>query len=299
MTQYFGQQLADSYIKKDLIRKIIYQQSALMSVGMQVIEQVNLPMLDIKYDYPSELTGQYPVADDAVASREKIVWSEFTGALQKGQVHYMLLDSSRLRAVSGTQGVIMARRAAEAMATQIDDEIMGVLYAGAGCTAVTAGAKWNTSTADAEADVVDAWKYILDESNVKEQDLKNMTLIVPTAGATALKKLTLIGNVQRSVEDYLGKGYNIDIKFTRTTKLGASSSTDALLMVNGGLTAQHLVLSSSAASAAEVPLVESERVLGSGDDYLISRWWKSVIIEDGRASSSGQNCRICKIQTVV
>lgn len=296
-TTYWGQQLTDANIKKELIRKIIYHQSDLISVGTKVVDTVNMDALDVKFNYPSDMSGVYPLADDAVADREKVVWSEFTGALRKAQIHYMLLDSAKLRTVAGTQANINVKKSAEALAKLKDNEIMEVLYAGAGATAVTAGAKWNTTTSDAEKDVVSAWTKILDESNVNAIELKKMALIVPTDAVEGLKTLTLINNIQRSVEDYLGTNYGINIFMTRSTKLGASNSTDALLMVMGGMTAQHLVLSPRAAGRAGVPLVESERVMGLGNDYLITQWYKTVVIEDGAGDNT--NYRICKIQTVV
>jgi len=67
----YGQQFTDAYIKKDLIRKIIYHNANLLSVGVKVAPQMSLNALDVKFDYPGSMTGQYPVADEAVAPREK------------------------------------------------------------------------------------------------------------------------------------------------------------------------------------------------------------------------------------
>ena len=292
----YGQQLVDANIKKELIRKIIYHGADLLSVGVKVAPPTNLDVLDVKFNYPSSMTGQYPVADDAIAPRERITWSQFTLALKKAQIHYFITDSAKLRAVSGTQNTINARRSSEALAKLKDDEILAAVYAGAGGS-VTAGAKWTSATCDIEADVVSAWNSILDNSNVNEQEIKNLALLVPTAAYAKVNTLKLIGNVQQTIKDYIGQSFGITVYPTRTVKLGASSSTDALLMVPGDLTAQHGVLSPAAAAAANVPLVERERVMGAGDDYLVTQWYKTVIIEDGSAGT-GLTYRICKIATV-
>jgi len=292
----YGQQLVDANIKKELIRKIIYHGADLLSVGIKVAPTTNLDVLDVKFNYPSSMTGQYPVADDAIAPREKITWSQFTLALQKAQIHYFITDSAKLRAVTGTQNVINARKSSEALALLKDDEILTVLYAGAGGS-VTAGAKWTSASCDIEADIVNAWNGILDNSNVNTQEIQNLALIVPTAAFAKVKTLKLIGNVQQTIEKYIGQSFGITVYPSRTTKLGAAASTDALLMVPGDLTARHGVLSPAAAATAGVPLVERERVMGAGDDYLVTQWYKTIVIEDGKAAAT-KTYRIYKIATV-
>jgi hypothetical protein len=210
----------------------------------------------------------------------------------------MVTDSAKLRALAGTQATIMARRAAEALAVAKDDEILGVLYGGAG-ESVAGSGLWSNKSTDIEGDIIAAWSKVLDISNVTMEQLESLglTCIVPTDAFVNLNRLTLIGNVQQTIKGYLKTTYNINILPTRSTKLGSSASTDALLFVPGGMTAQHAVLSPAAAAAAQVPLVERDRIVGSGDDYLITQWFKSVIIEDG--SASGQTDRIVKITNII
>lgn len=292
-----GHITTDSTIRKELIRKMIYHQANLISVGTKVVPTVELDVLAAKFNYPSDLTATYPVGDTAVSKRATISWSEFKVDLQKGQVHYFIDDSAKLRNVSGTQNSIMSRKAAEALAKTKDDEILGVIYGGAGSSVASSGL-WSSASTDIESDIITAWNKILIESNVTEEELMSngVHLIVPVAAFGNINKLHLIGNVQQTLKNYLKTSYNVTILPTRSTALGSSSSTDALMMVPGGLTAQHAVLSNSAASAAGVPLIESERVLGSGNDYLITQWFRSVVIEDG--SATGQTDRIVKITSV-
>lgn len=292
----YGSQLAGHEVRKDLIRRIIYHQADLLSVGTKIVNTVQLKGLDLKFNYPSNMTAKYPVGDTAVAARETISWSEYKAFLEKGQVHYMVTDVARLRGLAGTQNTIMARKASEAMAKQIDEEILDVVHGGAG-ESVAAGGLWTSASTDIEADVVSAWNKILETSNVTMMELmKGVSLIVPVEAFKYVNKLTLIGNVQQTLKTYLKTVYNMQIIPTRSEQLGTSASTDAVMMVPGGLTAQHGVLSPAAAAAAGVPLVEKERILGSGNDYLISRWWKTTIIEDG--SATGQTDRIVKITDV-
>lgn len=292
----FGQQFVDTNIKKDLIRKILYYQANLISVGTKVSPPQALDSLDIKFDYPNDFTGAYPVADNAITPREKITWNQFTSELFKGQVHYMILDSSNLRAISGTQNEINIKKAAEVLAKLKDDEILGALYGGAGATTVTAGAKWTSQASDPENDIVSAWNTLLSESNANMQELQKCALLVPASAYARLRTLTLIGNVQQSIEGYLKTSLGISVFPTRSTTLGASSSTDALLMVQGKMTSIHGVLSPAAARKANVPLVERERVMGLGWDYLTTQWFNTIIMQD--ASGTGTTYRICKISTV-
>ena len=152
----YGQQYASTAIKKDLIRKIIYHQADLISVGTKVVGTSQLDNLDLKFEYPSSMTAEYPVGESGVSKRQTIQWSEFKSALQKGQVHYAITDSAKLRSLSGTQNAIMARRASEALAKAIDEEILDVIHAGAG-ESVAAGGYWSSASTDIENDVVSAW----------------------------------------------------------------------------------------------------------------------------------------------
>jgi len=293
----YGQQMVETAIRKDLIRKIIYHNANLISVGTKVVPTTMVDTLAIKFDYPSEMTAKYPVGDTAVAKRETINWSEFKVDLQKAQVHYMITDSAKLRALQGTQNAIMARRAAEALAKVKDDDILSVVHGGAG-ESVAASGQWNAAATDIESDIVTAWAKILETSNVNEQELlRAITLVVPVDAFARVNQLTLIGNVQQTLKHYLKTAYGVSMWPTRSTKLGTSTSTNALMFVPGALTAQHGVLSPAAAASAQVPLVERERIMGSGWDYLISQWFKTVVIDDG--STAGQTDRICKITNVI
>lgn len=291
-----GQQiLGNTNIKKDLIKKIIYHQSNLLAVGTKVIETQMLDVLDIRMLYPSDMAGEYPVADDATASREKITWSSFDISLDKGQTHYFITDSAKLRAMVGSQNVINARKASEAMAKIIDKNILGTIWAGAG-ESVAASTAWTSTSADVESDIVEAWNTILNTSNANMTEMKKMALIVPAAVYARLTALSLIGNVQQTLASYIQNAHGVEIFPTRSDQLGTSASTDALLLIKGGLTGIHGVLSDRAARAAGVPLVESDRQIGSGEDFLVTRWFNTGIIEDG--SADGQTDRIVKITGV-
>lgn len=292
----YGQQMPEANIKKDLIRKILYYNADLLSIGTKVSPTMQLADLDIKFDYPSDLSGQYPVADDAIGAREKVTWNQFSLALKKAHIHYFITDSAKLRNVAGTQNVINARKGAEALAKLKDEEILERIYAGAGATSVAASAVWTGSSADPEVDVMSAWTNVLHESNVTREELKKLALLVPTEAMAYINKLTLIGNVQRTVQDYLKTAYGITVYPTRSEQLGASASTDAILMVEGDMTSRHGVLSARAAAASGVPLVEKVRVEGSGDDYLVTQWFRTVIMDD--ASGTNTTYRICKITDV-
>jgi hypothetical protein len=290
-----GQTLADTAIKKNLIRKTVIHQSNLLSVGLQVVPKISLDDLDVRFSFPTEMSGNYPVADDAVAPREKITWSSFDLNLRKGQVHYFITDSAQLRSIQGVQNTVNARKSAEALAKQIDGEIISVLLAGASTSNdVTAGSVWTSAAADPEKDIISAYSNLLANSNASMEDLKNLALIVPASTFAQLTKLTLIGNVQQTVKNYLSNAYGIDVLPSRDT---TNLSSNALLAIKGDLTAQHGVLSDRAAAAAQVPLVERERVMGSGWDYLITEWFRTTVIED-TAGSSGVTKRIAQISGV-
>jgi len=88
-----------------------------------------------------------------------------------------------------------------------------------------------------------------------------------------IKKLTLIQNIQRTMQDYLSKSFNLKFLSYRPmlddagTACNDGLEDDCLVFVQGIKTAKGLEYSPAAAAAQGLTLVEHSRVHGRGDLY--------------------------------
>jgi hypothetical protein len=238
----------------------------------------------VKFEFPSEFTGEYPVPEGAMAKLEKIVWTAFNASLEKCQVHYMITDEAKARQLDNYQRQIGMKRAAEAMATQMDTHILDTIIAGPYATntvTVAAGNEWNSGGADVDidSDVSDAINNILSNSNVSLEDITNINMVVPAPVYGELKKLRLIGNVQQKLLDYFKSVWGLGIYPTRYTDSisgkAAGISDDAYIVVNSDDAG--IIGSFDPAAGMNIPLTEERRAYGAGDETLFTRFFKAKI----------------------
>jgi len=277
-------QTSDIVIQRDIQREVIYRKADLLSVGTKLLPLRNFGVLDVKFEFPSEFAGEYPVPEGAMAKLEKIVWTPFNVSLEKGQVHYIITDEAKARQLANYQRQVGMKRASEALALQMDTHILDTIIAGAytgNAVTVAAGNEWNSGGADVDIDsnVADAINYILSNSNVSLEDITNINMVVPAPVYGELKKLRLIGNVQQKLLDYFKTVWGLSIYPTRYTDAisgkAAGISDDAYVVVysdDAGITG-----SFEPAAGMNIPLTEERRAFGSGDETLFTRYFKSKI----------------------
>jgi len=284
-----GLTTSDEVIKKNIMREVIYKQSSLLSVGEKLIPVRPFNVLDAKWSYPSEMTADYPVAEGATAARQGISFADFSMTLVKGEVRFAMTDEAKIRQLENYQLSFTQSRASEAMAAKKDYEILNTLLAGIGDTVtVAAGKEWDTAAGVPDEDIIEAWDSVLANSNTSLVELRNCWLVVPAATMANLMKLTLIGNVQQTIQDYLGRSYGLTIYPTRDTQFADC----ALFGVNSEQTAIHGVLSPATPNAV---LAETKREFGY-DDWVIRQFFKTKVVPN---SSSDTTCdRLVKIDNI-
>jgi hypothetical protein len=277
-------QTSDIVIQRDIQREVIYRKADLLSVGTKLLPLRNFGVLDVKFEFPSEFAGEYPVPEGAMAKLEKIVWTPFNVSLEKCQVHYLITDEAKARQLADYQRQVGMKRAAEAMAKQMDQHILDMIIAGANTSnlvTVGGGDEWNSGGADVDIDgnVGTAINNILSNSNVSLEDIANINMVVPAPVYGELKKLHLIGNVQQKFLDYFKSVYGLSIYPTRYTDAisgnPAGISDDAYIVVytdDAGITG-----SFEPAAGMNIPLTEERRAYGSGDETLFTRYFKTKI----------------------
>lgn len=278
-----GQTTEDQVYRKQIVRELLYKQAGNLSVGTQIVGETMFDTLDVKFSYPSEMSAEYPVGQDADASNDRITWQDFDMTLRRGQSRYFIADSAKLRGVDQIQTEMTQDRSGEAMARRKDENILGTLADGA----YTENDEDVTNPwTDDNVDVVDElhamWTDILTNAPINNTDIENFAVVLPIEVWTEINALELINNVQQQIQDYLGQTYGFSIY---PTKVGMHEDDQidlqdtAIMMIPGDDTAIHGVLSEDAANDAGVPLVEEERQQGKGEQYTVSQWFNTKVLE--------------------
>jgi hypothetical protein len=280
-------------IQADVLRAIMYKRTNLIETGTKLLPTLYLGDLEKQFEVPNEMLATYPVARaGVVVGSEKVTWYQFNLSLEQAQVLFMISDDATLRDMGGWQKKASIKRAATALAKAEDDEIIDAIEAGeytSNTVTVASGAEWDAAGVDTdiEQNIVDAWGNIFANSNVIEQEMNNINLLVPAAVFAELLKLKLLGNAAMALRKYLKNEFSLGIYPSRHTSL----TDDAYLLLNGEDTGVHGVLRTN-----KIPLVESERRIGTGNAWLTRKYFKTKITP--YASGQTTSDRIAKITNV-
>jgi len=141
-----------------------------------------------------------------------------------------------------------------------------VLEAGAWSTTVTADTAWNAG-GDVGSDVAEALEIILENSNLTAEELQNIYVVMPAPVYPHVIN-SVISGTDTKIIDFMKENFRIN--FRLTDKL----DTDALVVAKGVETAIHFVY-----NGADIPTVEEGEVRGVGYEYLITKYYKTVVPE--------------------
>ena len=281
----FGQ--ADAVLEQTL-RDFIQLQSTLISVGTNVVGVRRVGWLEFTWYTGADGTFTYPLADNAVADPTKIGTANYSVHLKKGMGRCIFLDSTLLRGETfeniDRQQLAIIRN----MADVIDDLIIEKLLDGAGQTVtISGGAEWDTSSADAEKNILDAMDKIFENGRVSGNE--PLALIVPAKYRNVLLNTTLYGNVVESLQEHLNRIANLTVYYSRNTRLADT----ALLLVPGSETAEFFQYNGDGFQETELT-----RIPGVGFDWMLTGYMGCVVHEHQDGAASGKNNRICKIANI-
>ena len=281
----FGQ--SDAVLEQTL-RDFIQLQSTTIAVGTQVVGVRRVGWLEYTFYTGAEGTFSYPLADNAVTDPTKIGTANYSVHLKKGQGRCVFLDSTLLRGESfenlDRQQLAIVRNMAEV----IDDLIIDTLLAGAGqSVAVASGSEWDTTSADAEANILTAMDKIFENGRVSGNE--PLALIVPAKHRNVLLNTTLYGNVVESLQDHLARMANLTIYYTRQAEL----SDTALLLVPGSETAEFFQYNGDGFQETELT-----RIPGVGFDWMLTGYMGCIVHQHQDGAASGKSNRIAKITNI-
>jgi len=275
---------SDVVIARDIERQVLYRRAELLAVATKLLPTRQFGVLDVKFQFPSDLAGEYPIPEGSMAKLEGITWSDFNVTLEKGQVFYDITDEAKARQLAQYQMQVGRKKAAEALAEILDHHVLDMIIAGthvANTVTVGAGDEWNGGgvTADPEQNIVDAIENILSNSRVTLEGLRNINMVVPTTVWGELRKLKLIGMVQQSFESYFKTSFGLGIYPTRYTDcitgMDTGISDDAYVVINSEDAG--LIGNFNPAPGMGIPMTEVWREHGVGERHLFTNWFKAKI----------------------
>ena len=269
-------------------QEVIYQASQLLAVVSQSgIPTVQTNDLMYKEDVTRGRVGLDDVQMDAGYDHTRLTYKPMTATLKWSLYPYLITDGSRIQsrdAAALWRDAVAS--ASEFFAAARDYRTLAALRAGNGTSATAAAtAAWDAANADVETDVLAALAYVVANSNV--QNGEKISVVMPADVSFEVKKLTLIQNIQRTMQDYLEKSFNLQFLTYRAMLDDAGTatmdglSTSALVFVQGLKTAKALEYSMAEAARRGVPLVEHSRVHGRGDQYTHKMATGCLVTWDG------------------
>lgn len=259
-------------------QKIIYQASTVMSVMTQAgIPTRMIDTQEVKEEITAGNPGQYDVGFSADTHPSRIAYTPIQTVIKWSHRPYMITDDSKLASrVPGQMAADSLRAVSEYFTAVRDYEGVATMLAKAGASTAAADT-WDGDNANPEDDIVNAIQRIKANSNITSK--QKFSVVLPAGVSEEINKLDLIGNVQRTMEDYLEKSFKIEFFTYRpfiykktataaaTTTILNGLSTNALVFAQGENTASQYLFNPAAASSLGAPMTERGRIQGRGDLY--------------------------------
>lgn len=287
-----GKDYLGDYSNQNLPKKaiqaseIIYQASTLMQVataaGVPTMQSNNML-------YKEEITrgrvGEDDVQVDAVVDHRRLKYQQTTAPLKWTNYSFLMSEGAKL--ISSDRNKVWRdaiSAGSEYFAAIRDYRTLRALVAGLGGTAA-ATANWDLANADIESDITGALQAIVATSNIQHGE--KLSVVIPADVSFEIKKLTLIQNIQRTIQNYLEESFGLKFLAYRPMLDDTGSATkdgledDCLVIAQGAKTAKQLEYSRAAAANKDVRLVETSRVHSRGELYTTKMATGAIVTWDG------------------
>jgi hypothetical protein len=301
----FGEATFDEVVQLTIIREKIYQESALLSVGSNVVVTRQLDRLESQIFAPTEDAVQhtYPLPPENVApsARAKpVTYNVQSVSLELGETRYFITDEAKLRGAADWLMRDSAKRAAEHIAASKDKHILeNIDLLDPAGNSVAAAAPWDSASSNPELDLSKAIDNIITNSNISNAQINasnTFGLVIPAAAFTGVTRLKLIRNIQQPVRDFLQTEYKVKIFLSRkpTTESSWAVEKDAFVVP---LNDSDIGFLGTWDGGGIVPAQERNRVAGRGEDIITKQWYKWTSIPYPFSGST--NAKIAKITGVL
>lgn len=301
----FGEATFDEVVQLTIIREKIYQESALLSVGSQVVITRQLDRLESQIFAPTEDAVQHtyplPAENIAPSARAKpVTYNIQSVSLELGETRYFISDDAKLRGAADWLIRDSAKRAAEHIAASKDKHILeSIDTLDPAGNAVTATAPWTADSATPELDLSKAIGNIIANSNISNAQINKpqmFGLIIPAQAFTGVTRLKLIRNIQQPIKDFLETEYKVRIFLSRkpTTESTWAVEKDAFVVP---IQDSDIGFLGTWDGGGIVPAQERNRVAGRGEDIITKQWYKWTSIPYPFTGTT--NAKIAKITGLI
>lgn len=266
----FGVTSSDADISlADIVKQIVYQKADEMMQGKLAVPMQSMRGLDYKFVIPENwYLDAEEVAEGARAGVKNLATFEISGSLKKYQIPVFINDEVKARQIANSQFQISIDAAAAGLAYKKDTEIFTAINTGAySGNDVAATAYWDAAGADPATDIANAIGKILTNTTITDSEINGINFFYPAALFGHTAKPLQIGDVQESLRSWVRKEYSIGLYPTRQL------STTAFAIVNTPRMGVHYTHDGSM-----IPGAEQYRENGVGDGYLVTQYFKTVII---------------------
>jgi hypothetical protein len=265
-------------LKAQLLTEIIYNKADTLYVGGLAMPSITVPNLNYRFSTPT--TNRHTmeeIQEGAKADLSNFQWYDTYGELKKYQVRVIVNDEVKAVEGGNMQMDMNIEFAADALGYKKDTDILTALGAGAySDNIIAADLAWTNEAAQPQNDITLAIAKILENAtNLTEADLRKMVLLYPAKAFGQLSKPIQIGEIQESVENFIGRK---GLKMAWTRNL----TTTAVLAVNTPKMGRHIVHDGS-----KIPGAERWREVGVGDGFLVTQYFDTKIVpyDDGQTTS--------------
>lgn len=294
-----GLQTSTSIRRKLIAEKLLYENSTLMAIGTQLLDNVMTDDLEFRFAIPGEVEYHYDVPEgQGPVEREHVEHVHLGGRIKKGYISWGQTIEAGIRGNTKYQNAITQRQAELALATEIDAHILDAIQAGAGASAVTVDTneKWDgegLNSPNIIGNVTKAYNNILSESNVAISEMKKLSMIIPSGVYGNVISVSEINNLVQSLEKYFKASLGLTVYPTRD----ADFANAAYLMVPGKGTGFFARLNPAAIRAAGHQSTWLEQKVGIGWLYTSINFWGAFIQPYPNTGST--TTRICKIDKIL
>jgi len=287
-------------------RDIVMHMSSLMSIA----KKSNIPIINssttlVKRDITVGQPGYIDKTLSGVRDDIKLEYKPIYRNMEYPKYPFCILDESKLNNADARNENMRNLNSSNAFfSAALDYNLLTELKA---CYANTAAATetWTTSETAIEEDIVTAISVINDKTNLVPGQPVNV--VYPAACSARFKSLTLVNNIQTSIEDHLSRSLKINLIPYRPMRQDSSTllfdglGNDALIYVGGSETAEMHLLDPRFAQSVNVPLIERMREFGRGDKYLQRAGMLTMATWDGYetySATAGATSKIYKVTAV-
>ena len=275
-SKYFASGYSDIPMeKKDIIRELVYTQADLLLPAKNTVVMKPVPVLEFKYDIPKITTiAPTKIEEGSRSGREHMEFWQKPVSLEKYQTTITMTDEAKARNMGNMQLSMTMQAVSTGMAQAINNEIFAALYAATGVH-VHAGAKWYTDAASPAYDVANICGQIFEATNIMETDLSNIQIYCPASMWSHLNMPKDTGLLYLTIKGWMEREQHVSIQPTRWLGGATGLKNGALVVLPGEQTAHHLTY-----NGTDIPTAEHQREIGVGEEYLITRFFKTVVIPD-------------------